>query len=65
MKEIKRGIRILHNEAETEALGLELANALEPGDIVALAGDLGSGKTSLTKYIAKGLGIREVMNFNL
>ena len=59
MKEFNRGIRKLNNEAETEALGLELAAALEPGDIVALIGELGSGKTSLTKYIAKGLGVKE------
>ena len=59
MKNLKRGIRKLNNEAETEALGLELAAALEPGDIVALIGELGSGKTSLTKYIAKGLGVKE------
>lgn len=32
-----------------------------PGDIIAMIGDLGTGKTTLTKYIAKGLGISEVI----
>ena len=49
----------LNNEEDTRALGLEIADALEPGDIVALIGDLGTGKTALTKYIAEGLGIKE------
>ena len=38
---------------------MKLASTLEPGDIVALIGDLGTGKTTLTKYIAKGLGVAE------
>lgn len=42
---------------ETLALGAALASALEPGDIVALYGDLGAGKTHLAKGIASGLGI--------
>ena len=50
---------ILKNEDETRAFGLELGASLRKGDIVALIGDLGTGKTALTKYIAEGLGIRE------
>ena len=42
---------------ETLTLGSVLASALEPGDIVALYGDLGAGKTHLAKGIASGLGI--------
>ena len=49
----------LNSEADTRMLGLEIANALEPGDVVALIGDLGTGKTALTKYIAEGLGVKE------
>ena len=57
MKEIAKGTRQLKNKEDTRNLGLEIANALEVGDIVALVGDLGTGKTALTGYIAEGLGI--------
>ena len=53
-----REIRI-KNEDETRAFGLELASGLEANDVVALIGDLGVGKTALTKYIAEGLGVTE------
>ena len=43
--------------ADTLALGRRLAAALEPGDVVALDGDLGAGKTHLAKGIAAGLGV--------
>jgi tRNA threonylcarbamoyladenosine biosynthesis protein TsaE len=43
--------------AETEALGARLAAALSPGDVVALYGDLGAGKTHLAKGICAGLDI--------
>ena len=59
MKEIAKGRRQLKSKDDTRRLGLEIANALEPGDIVALVGDLGTGKTALTGYIAEGLGINE------
>lgn len=42
---------------ETEALGTALANLLQPGDIIAFSGDLGAGKTALTRGIAQGLHI--------
>ena len=42
---------------ETVALGRRIAAALAPGDVVALAGDLGAGKTHLAKGIAAGLGL--------
>lgn len=48
----------LSYELETENFGLELALLLEAGDVIALTGDLGTGKTTLTKAIARGLGIR-------
>lgn len=41
----------------TMALGEQLAERLERGDIVALYGELGTGKTHLVKGIAAGLGI--------
>ncbi len=41
----------------TQALGRRLAAHLRPGDIVALVGGLGAGKTHLAKGVAEGLGI--------
>ena len=43
--------------AETVALGREIAGRLGPGDVVALSGDLGAGKTHLAKGVAAGLGL--------
>ena len=42
---------------ETIALGRRLAAELQPGDTVLLIGDLGAGKTTLTKGLADGLGV--------
>ena len=54
--EIKRTITI-KNEEDTRRFGLELAEKCTPGTVIALIGNLGTGKTTLTKYIAEGLGI--------
>jgi len=43
----------------TNVLGNCLSMVLEPGDLFLLSGELGAGKTSLTKAIASGLGIEE------
>lgn len=43
----------------THVLGNCLSMVLRPGDILLLSGDLGAGKTLLTKAIASGLGIKE------
>lgn len=47
----------LNNLEETEKFGKFLGENLRPGDVLCLNGDLGAGKTTLTKSIAKGLGI--------
>ena len=47
---------------EMRELGLELAAALEPGDIIAMVGNLGTGKTTLSKYIAEGIGVTEALS---
>ncbi len=44
------------SEAETDRFGRALAELLEPGAIVALVGDLGAGKTRLSRAIVAGLG---------
>jgi tRNA threonylcarbamoyladenosine biosynthesis protein TsaE len=50
---------ITYSETETEALGATLGRLLQPGDVLALVGDLGAGKTCLAKGVARGLGIDE------
>lgn len=47
------------NERETMELGKKLAGLLDPGSIIALTGDLGTGKTIFVKGIAEGLSINE------
>ena len=44
---------------ETIALGRVLGTCLSEGDVLVLTGDLGAGKTQLTKGIAQGLGISD------
>jgi tRNA threonylcarbamoyladenosine biosynthesis protein TsaE len=48
---------ISHSEAQTRRLGVRLAAFLQPGDIIALIGDLGSGKTRWVQGVCQGLGI--------
>ncbi|MET3700117.1 tRNA threonylcarbamoyladenosine biosynthesis protein TsaE [Bacillus oleivorans] len=50
------------NEKELIALGELLGRLLRPKDVIALEGDLGAGKTTFTKGIAKGLDIERVVN---
>jgi tRNA threonylcarbamoyladenosine biosynthesis protein TsaE len=44
---------------ETGSVGAALAGVLRAGDLVVLAGDLGTGKTTFAKGVARGLGVRE------
>ncbi|MGC9529644.1 MAG: tRNA (adenosine(37)-N6)-threonylcarbamoyltransferase complex ATPase subunit type 1 TsaE [Candidatus Bipolaricaulaceae bacterium] len=46
---------------ETVRLGEELAHELRDGDVVALVGELGAGKTTLVKGIAQGLFVKELV----
>ena len=46
-------------EADTFALGVKIGQEAKPGDLYTLIGDLGVGKTALTKGVAKGLEITE------
>ena len=50
-----------HSAAETRALGEKLAGCLHPGDVVLLQGELGAGKSELTRGIARGLGVTETV----
>ena len=48
-----------YSEKDTEALAKDLAEKCEPGDVFALTGDLGVGKTAFAKGFARGLSIEE------
>jgi len=50
---------ISQSPQETYAFGKNLGQTLRPGDVVALSGELGAGKTCLAQGIARGLGIPE------
>ncbi len=50
---------VLKGLKETEEFGEKLGSILKPGDIISLTGDLGAGKTTLTKSIGKGLGVED------
>ncbi|MCF6461248.1 tRNA (adenosine(37)-N6)-threonylcarbamoyltransferase complex ATPase subunit type 1 TsaE [Clostridium sp. Cult3] len=50
---------VLKGLKETEKFGERLGSLLKPGDIISLTGDLGAGKTTLTKSIGKGLGVED------
>jgi tRNA threonylcarbamoyladenosine biosynthesis protein TsaE len=50
--------RAIHDTEAMEALGVELGRQLRAGDLVVLTGPLGAGKTTLTRGIGEGLGVR-------
>lgn len=52
-----KSLHITNNEEETEKLGEEFAKELKTRDVVFLIGELGAGKTTFVKGVAKGLGI--------
>lgn len=47
------------NAEQTKELGRQIGNALVGGEVIAMVGDLGAGKTTITKSIALSLGIEE------
>lgn len=53
---------ITNGEEETILLGVKIASSLKPGDVIALYGDLGSGKTRLAKGICEGLKVSDLVN---
>jgi tRNA threonylcarbamoyladenosine biosynthesis protein TsaE len=48
---------VSHSSLHTERIGERLARLAAPGDVLALWGELGAGKTQLTKGVASGLGL--------
>ena len=55
--DLKKGV-VTTSAEETEELGEQLAGVLPENSALALQGDLGSGKTTLVRGIARGLGIQ-------
>ena len=53
----KNQVIALADESATKAFGEQIANGLKAGDFIALDGELGAGKTSIVRGLARGLGI--------
>ena len=51
----------IHNEDELMAWGEKLGALLQKQDVLILTGDLGAGKTTFTKGLARGLGIKQMI----
>jgi len=51
--------KVFKNEKETLAFAEKFAKTFRGGEVVALIGELGAGKTVFTKGLARGLGIKE------
>ena len=52
----------VHNAEETIRVGERIGKNLHPGDVVLLIGDLSAGKTTITKGIGAGLGVKKIIN---
>jgi tRNA threonylcarbamoyladenosine biosynthesis protein TsaE len=50
---------LCRSSEETEAAGMALAAELKPGDLVLLEGELGAGKTTFVRGLARGLGVAD------
>ena len=50
---------LIKDEKDVKIFAEKTAKSVKVGDIIALFGDLGTGKTTFTKYFAKALGIDE------
>ena len=54
----KKLVLLSQSQGETKNIGSKLGALLKAGDVVLLNGELGAGKTTIAKAIAKGLGIK-------
>ena len=52
----------INNSNEIIELGKKIGTLAEPNMVITMSGDLGAGKTTMTKGIAKGLGITDIVN---
>ena len=53
--------KITHSAEETKQIAAELAQLIEPGKVISLKGNLGSGKTTFSQGFAKALGIKRAV----
>ena len=53
---------ISRSPEQTRRLGMRLGSLLQPGDVIALRGDLGAGKTTLVQGIAQGWGSNDAVS---
>ena len=53
---------ISHSETQTRRLGARLATLLNPGDVLALTGELGTGKTRWVQGVCQGLAVVDPVN---
>ena len=51
----------IKNEQDTREFGLKIGARVQPGTVIAMIGNLGTGKTTLTKAIAEGMGVTETI----
>ncbi|MFQ7473489.1 MAG: tRNA (adenosine(37)-N6)-threonylcarbamoyltransferase complex ATPase subunit type 1 TsaE [Anaerovoracaceae bacterium] len=58
---MKEKIISIKNENESREFGIKLGREASAGDVIALIGNLGTGKTTLTKAIAEGLDVKDVI----
>ena len=53
---------ISHSSAQTQRLGMRLGELVRGGELLLLEGSLGTGKTTFTQGLARGIGITEVIS---
>ena len=58
VKDNKETIIVSESPSETTKLAVDLSKSLKPGDVVALIGELGAGKTCFASGLAVGLGVK-------
>lgn len=62
MKKMAEWMVVTDSPEETKILAENLGRLVQEGDVITLEGDIGAGKTSFTKGLAKGLGVARVVN---
>lgn len=53
---------VSHSSAQTQRLGVRLGELLLGGELILLEGQLGTGKTTFTQGLARGMGITDMVS---